>query len=271
MILGKLVNSMPAYYVKLLVHHSFPDLYYVLAKKYGKIFRKCFRFEDGKLYGILVGEMFLFGVEGKISIFIALGERKGDGVFMEVVLHGGLQTMPFDHYKRWIKKFLNFLKDFGFNYDILSEIHKVSMKDTLSDVEKEILGKDEMISFLPKRLRVLNPCPFLEMSPEFPDVYICKASEIVYMPVYNFSEQEVLKQCVENRHLHCRHYLEAIEKEGTCPFLKRYSTSRNKYMYFCTARHTSFVKLEEREVSRYCVKKQYVDCKYYLKKTSQQK
>lgn len=257
---------MPACYVKLLVHYSFPDFYYVLAKKYGKIFRKCFRLEDGKLYGILVGEMFLFGIEGKISIFIALEERKGDEVFVEVFLHGGPQTMPFDPYKRWIKKFLNFLNDFGFNYDILSEMYKVSMKDALSDVEKEILGKDKMISFLPKRLRVLNPCPFLEMSPEFPDVYICKASEIVYMPVYNFSEQKVLKQCVENRHLHCKHYLEAVEKKGTCPFLKRYPTSRDKYTYFCTARHVPFVKLEEREVSRYCVKNKYVDCRYYLRK-----
>jgi len=98
---------MSAYYVKLLVYQSFPNLYYVLAKKYGKNFRRCFRLEDEKLYGIIVSEIFLFGVEDKVSIFITLEEKENSKVAVEVIPHaGGSRTVFFDSYKRWIQKIL---------------------------------------------------------------------------------------------------------------------------------------------------------------------
>jgi len=91
------------------------------------------------------------------------------------------------------KKFFNFLQDFGFNYEVLSEMHKISAEHILSDSERKILDKTELIRFLPKKWRTLSPCPFLELSADFSDVYICKASDTIYMPVSNLSEKEIVK------------------------------------------------------------------------------
>jgi len=57
-----------------------------------------------------------------------------------------------------------------------------------------------------------------------------------------------------------------------CPFLKRYPISRDKYAYFCSAgSRIPFVKLEEKEVFRYCNENRYIDCKYYLRAQEENK
>lgn len=42
---------MTVHYIRLVVNSSFPALYYVLARKFGKCYRRCLKLESGRLYG----------------------------------------------------------------------------------------------------------------------------------------------------------------------------------------------------------------------------
>jgi len=67
---------MTVHYIRLIVNSPFPALYYVLARKFGQCYRRCLKLENGKLYGIIIGEKHFFRIGSMASITVTLEERE---------------------------------------------------------------------------------------------------------------------------------------------------------------------------------------------------
>jgi len=175
--------------------------------------------KSGYFYGIIVGEKYFWRSNSSAAVTITL-EEEGDGrVVVEVFSYAGgsgVFDISYGVHKTYAHEVLRALENGGFSYEILDEIDYFTPKQTPYNPD-ELLPKEEIeeekVQLLPEKIRKLYPCPFLESSLDFSDIYICKASKIINLPTFTLHEKEVLKRCVENRYLQCKYYLEGLRKQ----------------------------------------------------------
>ena len=81
----------------------------------------------------------------------------------------------------------------------------------LREAVEELLEEIRRKSVLPPEMKALRPCPFLSVSPDFPDIYLCRVSEITYVPVSTLAREEARERCVLDRWPECENYRRAID------------------------------------------------------------
>ncbi|MHA1721730.1 MAG: hypothetical protein ACTSXW_01500 [Candidatus Baldrarchaeia archaeon] len=212
---------MTVHYIRLVVNSSFSTLYRVLSRVFGQCYRRCLMLKGGYFYGIIVGEKYFWRSNSSAAVTITLEEEEDNRVIVEVFSYAGghgVFDISYGVHKTYVHEVLEVLRRGGFSYKILDEIDYFTPKQTPYDpdglLSKEWGGEEEEeVQLLPERIKKLSPCPFLEPSLDFSDIYICKASKIIDIPTYTLHEKEVLKRCVENKYLHCKHYIEGLKRQ----------------------------------------------------------
>lgn len=114
-----------AHYARVLVRGHFEDLYRLLASRHGNCFRRCFRLEDGRLLGIVLGEKFFFRTSSTASITIVLEERDYGRVMVELISHAGgkgVLDISYAAHTDYVHDVLNDIRGLGFTYEFLEEI-----------------------------------------------------------------------------------------------------------------------------------------------------
>jgi len=222
----------PAYYVRIRISSPFHKVYRLLAKRFCTCYRRCLRLEGGRLYGLIIGEGFPWSAEGSISITIILYEEAGDRVVAEVISHAGWRALIRPWMRSWLRQayecyvgeVLSFLKSRNMDFELLDRIDDFSPDRAPYDPDAFLpsLGIEEKVNEyleemrrtarLPLKIRALRPCPFLTSSREFPDLYVCRAREVAYVPIDVFREDEVLRKCVRDRYEECENYKAALER-----------------------------------------------------------
>ncbi len=291
--------------MKLLVDSAFSVLYFVISRKIGKNYGRCFKLKNGRLCGVIMCENYIPSFIGLASIAFILREEENNKTVLEIFSYGGIiprhfgmfssrfsvvsGNLIYQQHKQRVHNVSKMLKNLGFKYEILEEIRDFTSQSISSELEKLILEKGELtfekkrlenielkkeiverrepVQFLPEKMRSLAPCPFLEISPEFSDIYICGVSKHVYVTQSSLSEKEAIDRCTGNHYTGCKNYLEALNKLKMCPFPKRRVVLPGRYIYICeTSKYVQvpFSKLDEEDLLRYCVENRYYDCTYYL-------
>ena len=287
------------YYVKLFAETAFPVLYHILCQKFNNYFGKCFKLKDGKLCGVFMGYRYVYTVF--IPLVVILREVDEKRLILEVFSCGYYEVEVYglpiyrsvkQYEKKNVQGFLDeILRNNKIDYQISEELSDTVLEDVFSDFEKlvseegklmlekfklekiekekrleeERLETRERVKYLPEKLKILNPCPFLEVSSEFSDIFICGAFKYTYVPLSSMTEKEVVKRCAHGLYANCKYYFEALKKLRTCPFLKEITTLPNNYT--CEASkfvHVPFSKISEEEMLNQCAEKRYYSCTYYL-------
>jgi len=281
------------YYMKLLADSTFPVLYYVFCRGFNRFYGRCFKLKSGKLCGIILGSRFVFDIS--IPLLIILREMDENRLLIEISSYGCLTPFAYRNlpYEKGVRDFLSeVLKRHRFEYRMLEEIDRFPSEYVFSNIERLILEEGELIlekqklerierekkleekrlerheraQFLPEKMKKLNPCPFLEVSSDFSDIYVCGASKYTYVPLSSMSESDAIDRCTRNIHVSCKYYLEALKNLKICPFLKKSPVFPNKYIDTCEASkyvHVPFSRVDEKDLLRYCVENRYYDCTYY--------
>ena len=114
-----------AHYVRALVYAPFERLYASLASAFGNCFRRCFRLEDGRLMGIIVGEKYFFRTNSTASIVIVLEERVAGKIFLEAISQAGgtgLMDVSYGVHADYARDVLEHVRSMRLGYEVLEEI-----------------------------------------------------------------------------------------------------------------------------------------------------
>jgi len=198
---------MAVHYIKLMVNCPFSILYHVLAQAFGHCYRRCLKLENGNSYGVILGGKYFLGTGTDPVITIAL-EEENNNTFVEI-------------FSYWVQKsyardVLKILDKLGFTYRVLDDINYFTCEQA-SNILDESLSKVEgrRIQVLPKNIKNLIPCPFLDFdfSLYYLDVYICRAAKLMGYPSYKMFEKEVIERCIQYKYLDCNFFLEGSRRE----------------------------------------------------------
>ena len=153
------------------------------------------------------------GVEG--SILFALYVV---AVLMLVKLGHGLAVLPLTGLFLVFLMALSMLTDVGVTSlvrDLADDLRRLERRKKggarLREAVEELLEEIRRKSVLPPEMKAMRPCPFLSVSPDFPDIYLCRVSEITYVPVSTLAEEVAREKCVLDRWLECENYQRAID------------------------------------------------------------
>ena len=197
-------------YVRILVESPFPVLYHVLIRKLPHFYRRCLRLDNNKLYGIIYSEQsyysMFFGANMWAPLIITLEEKEDEKTFIEVLWHSS---------EKGLKMLFKVIETLGLKYEKIDEIKSFLPSNTPYNPDLPVPEVDEKaIQLLPEKMKRLGACPFLEVSLEFSDIYICGASRLIYIREgSSIYEKDVKKRCIENRYVECKYYLEALKKQ----------------------------------------------------------
>mgnify|MGYP000182654889 FL=1 len=105
------------------------------------------------------------------------------------------------------------LEILGLKYEKVNEIMSFLPSNAPYNPDLLVPEVDERsLQLLPREMKSLGACPFLEISLDFPDLYICGASRIIYIASSSsMTKKDVDKRCIENRYVKCKYYLEALK------------------------------------------------------------
>ncbi len=209
---------MTVHYIRLLVKSAFLTLYYFLGQKFGQCYRRCFKLEDGRLCGIIVGEKYSFDVNSDVAVTITLEEKDDDGVIMEIFSYAGgagFARISWGVHKTFALNVVYTLRDYEFDYEILNEIDYFSPSKMPYDADGPIpISERRIPSILPERVVKLNPCPFLSLSLESPYKYVCNAKKLLKISKYTMSEKKVIKHCTGEQYRQCEYYAESLRTQN---------------------------------------------------------
>ncbi|HDJ25722.1 MAG TPA: hypothetical protein ENF34_00180 [Candidatus Bathyarchaeota archaeon] len=114
-----------AHYVRALIYAPFKDLYVGLSKAFGNCFRRCFRLEDGRLMGIIIGERFFFRTSSTASLVIVLEEKLAGRVLLEAIAQAGgkgFMDISYGAHVDYAHDVLRYVSDMQMGYELLNEI-----------------------------------------------------------------------------------------------------------------------------------------------------
>jgi len=210
---------MAAYYIRFVVYTSFPVLYRVLSEAFGHHYRRCLKLVNGNLFGIILGGRYPWEyMPLDVTLSITLEEKEGNEVVVEAFSYVGARKVkaPPRIDKRCVREVLKIVDKLGFTYRILDEIDYFTLEQVPYNPDK-LFSETEIrkIQVLPKNIRNLIPCPFLnfDFSQYYLGVYVCRVAELLGYSSYKLLEKDVLNRCVEYRYLECPYYLEGSKKE----------------------------------------------------------
>ena len=103
----------------------------------------------------------------------------------------------------------------GLAGDLVEDLRRLERRKKggalLREAVEELLEEIRRKSVLPPEIKAMRPCPFLSVSPDFPDIYLCRVSEITYVLVSTLTEEEAKEKCVLDRWPECENYQRAID------------------------------------------------------------